>query len=722
MEAKKMIMLSAKNLSPRDVNRALRQIVSEGVEDVEISDPNGIHYLAVGLKGSINIYVRGSVGFYVAALMHGPRVYVEGNAGWFAGENMSSGELVIMGDAGNGTGQYILGGTIVVNGDAGARVGALMKKGTVIVNGKTDIMTGMYMFGGKIIVLGNVGEYVGELMIGGEIYVGGGYESLGKNAIVKEASEEEKEQINNVLSSYGIKGKSSYFKIVPQSRRPVYGHQQYLGVPEPLIPKYKVEILYDICNGCRECVKACPQGVFYAVQKDSEYKVVPRNINKCVGCYACVRACPNKAIHVIPLPDLRRVGFWDTESINYTIQTSVTGIPLVRGTGARNFNLPSLDELLILPAQLSRPPIDSYREPCDTEVVLGFRFAERPLRLKAPIIIGAMSYGSLSKEAKIAIARATSRVGIAVNTGEGGMLPEERAEAKILIAQYASGRFGVTIDYLLNADAIEIKIGQGAKPGQGGLLMGEKVTEEIAQLRGIPVGADAISPARHLDIVGPEDLKMKIDELREATDWKIPIIVKIAAGRVRDDVKIAAKAGADIIVVDAKPAGTGASPNLVTDHVGYPVIAAVVEADRALRELGLRDEVSLVVSGGIRNGADIAKLIALGADAVAVGTPVLVAMGCTMCGLCNTGRCPYGIATQNPALRKRLDVERAAKAVENLLHSMIKELCMFSQLAGKTSPKGLEKEDLRALTLEASLIAGVKLVGLEGVPSKCQEH
>ncbi|MEM0027676.1 MAG: glutamate synthase-related protein, partial [Ignisphaera sp.] len=151
-------------------------------------------------------------------------------------------------------------------------------------------------------------------------------------------------------------------------------------------------------------------------------------------------------------------------------------------------------------------------------------------------------------------------------------------------------------------------------------------------------------------------------------------------------------------------------------------IAAVVEADRALRELGLRDEVSLVVSGGIRNGADIAKLIALGADAVAVGTPVLVAMGCTMCGLCNTGRCPYGIATQNPALRKRLDVERAAKAVENLLHSMIKELCMFSQLAGKTSPKGLEKEDLRALTLEASLIAGVKLVGLEGVPSKCQEH
>lgn len=717
-----MKSLSIRDLTPREVNRALKSYVSEGVENLVIHDPSGIHYLAVGLKGSVNIYVKGSVGFYVAALMHGPRVYVEGNAGWFAGENMSLGELVIENDAGNGVGQYNFGGTIVVKGDAGARVGALMKKGVIIINGKTDIMTGMYMFGGKIIVLGNVGEYVGELMVGGEIYVGGGYESLGKNAIVKEALEEEKEQINSFLSSYGIRGRDSYFKIVPQSKRPVYGPQHSSAVSEPLVPKYKVEILYELCDNCRECVKACPQGVFYVVQKDGGYKVVPRNINKCVGCFACVRTCPNKAIHVIPLPDLKRVGYWDTETINYAVQVSATGTPLVRGTGARNFRLPSLDELMILPAQLSRPPIDSYREPCDTEVVLGARFAERPLRLKAPIIIGAMSYGSLSKEAKIAIAKAASMVGIAVNTGEGGMLPEERAEAKILIAQYASGRFGVTIDYLLSSDAIEIKIGQGAKPGQGGLLMGEKVTDEIAQLRGIPVGTDAISPSRHLDIVGPEDLKMKIDELREATDWRIPIIVKVAAGRVRDDVKIAAKAGADIVVVDAKPAGTGASPNLVTDHVGYPVIAAVVEADRALRELGLRDEVSLVVSGGARNGADIAKLIALGADAVAIGTPVLVAMGCTLCGLCNTGKCPYGIATQNPVLRKRLDIEKAAKAVENLLHSMIKELCMFTQLAGKTSPMGLEKEDLRALTMEASLMTGVKLAGLEDVPSKCLEQ
>lgn len=328
-------------------------------------------------------------------------------------------------------------------------------------------------------------------------------------------------------------------------------------------------------------------------------------------------------------------------------------------------------------------------------------------------MIGAMSFGAVSKEAKIAIARAAARVGVAVNTGEGGMLPEERAEASVLVVQYASGRFGVSIDYLSRADAVEIKIGQGAKPGQGGLLLGDKVTEEIAEIRGIPEGADAISPARHLDIVGPEDLKMKIEELREATDWKVPIAVKVAAGRVSDDVKIAAKAGADIVVVDCKPAGTGASPHVVAEHAGYPLMAATVQADRALRELGLRDEVSLVVSGGVRHGADVAKLLALGANAVALSTPVLMAMGCTGCGLCSTGRCPVGIATQSPGLRKRLNVDEAAKRVENYLRSVIKELCMMAQLAGKTSPLNLEKEDLRALTVDASAITGVKLVGAE---------
>jgi glutamate synthase domain-containing protein 2 len=401
---------------------------------------------------------------------------------------------------------------------------------------------------------------------------------------------------------------------------------------------------------------------------------------------------------------------WSSYIVDDIQQKAALGHHIVRGMGAKRY-FPHFDDLVFLCAQTSRPPIDHYREPCNTEVVLGDRFAERPLRLRAPIIIGAMSFGAISREVKIAVAKAASKIGIPVNTGEGGMLPEERENASILIAQYASGRFGVSARYLQLADAIEIKIGQGAKSGQGGLLLGEKVSEEIAKIRGIPAGTDAISPARHLDIVGPEDLKMKIEQLREITDWKVPIMVKYSAGRVFDDVKIAAKAGADIVVVDGKQAGTGAAPDIVLEQAGMPTLPALVEANRALTETGLRDEVGLVVSGGIRNGADVAKAIALGADAVAMATSVLVAMGCTVCGLCNTGRCPRGIATQDPELRKRLNVEVAAVRVENFLRATIEEVEMLAQLLGKTDIRNFEPEDLRALTLDASSITGVKLVG-----------
>jgi len=346
-------------------------------------------------------------------------------------------------------------------------------------------------------------------------------------------------------------------------------------------------------------------------------------------------------------------------------------------------------------------------------VTLGTRYAERPLKLNIPIYIGAISFGAVSKEAKIALAKGTSAVGSAVNTGEGGMLPEERKFSKKLIAQYASGRFGVSAKYLQSADAIELKIGQGAKAGQGGLLMAEKVVGEITKVRGIPEGTDLISPARHMDIVGPEDLKMKIQQLREITDWKVPIMVKYAPGRIREDVKIAAKAGADVIVVDGMQAGTGASPEVVLEHAGLPTLAAVVIANGALEEVGLRDEVDLVISGGITSGADVAKALALGADAVSISTAALVALGCRVCGLCNTGKCPYGIATQDPELRKRLNVDEGTRKVANLLRAFTDEASMLAMLAGKTSLSNLEKEDLRALTADASKITGVRLVGVE---------
>ncbi len=701
--------IDARELTSREINKRIKEAIAEGIKRIRIVNPMAKHYIAAGIESDVEILIEGSAGYFLGTMINGVKIELTGNAGWYAGDNVTSGEIVIHGDAGNGAGQYMYGGIVVVKGEAGDRVGALMKGGTVIVNKYSGIMTGLYMMGGRIVVLGDVDEGAGEMIIGGKIVVGGGIKGTGKNAKVREASEAEVKEINKIVERYGLKGKDSYYVIEPISPRPVYKPPSTKVKLKRLIPKYRVEIKYDICIGCGTCARFCPKGVIKMVGK----KPVPANEAECVGCYTCVNYCPTDAIVVYSVLDRANRGGFSGELINYIREEAQIGKPPVIGMGPINPNFPSFDELTIIAAQTSRPPIDSYREPCDTEVILGNRYAENPLKLKAPIIIGAMSYGALSKEAKIALAKAAGEVGIAANTGEGGMLPEERKLAKALIVQYASGRFGVSASYLKSADAIEIKIGQGAKPGMGGLLLGEKVTDEIASMRGIVKGTDAISPARHLDIVGPEDLKMKIEQLREITDWKIPIIVKYAAGRVADDVKIAAKAGADIIVVDGKPSGTAASPYIVTEQTGYATMAAIVEAHRALKEIGLRDKVSLVAAGGIRTGADAAKALALGADAVVLSSALLVAMGCTQCGLCHTGKCPAGLATQDPMLRRRLNIDRAAEQIKNFLKAFINEMCTFAQLAGKSKLRNLEKEDLRALTWRASLMTGVKIMGIE---------
>ena len=327
-------------------------------------------------------------------------------------------------------------------------------------------------------------------------------------------------------------------------------------------------------------------------------------------------------------------------------------------------------------------------------------------------MIGAMSFGALSKEAKMALAIGSSLAGTITNTGEGGMLPEERELADKLIAQYASGRFGVSAEYLKKGDAIEIKIGQGAKSGMGGHLLGEKVTAEVSRIRNIPEGSDALSPARHMDIVGPEDLSMKISQLREITDWKVPIMVKFASGKVASDVKIAAKGGADIIVVDGMQGGTGAGPEVIMEHSGVPSIASIVEADMALKEIGLRDQVSLVAAGGVRSGADLAKAIALGADAVYIATAALISIGCRVCQMCYTGTCRKGIATQDLSLRHRLDYKEMGKNVANYINTMTDEACMLVQQAGNTHITKLEKENLRSLSLEASALTGVPMAGV----------
>ncbi len=396
----------------------------------------------------------------------------------------------------------------------------------------------------------------------------------------------------------------------------------------------------------------------------------------------------------------------------------------LRGFGSRA-DLPSLDDLTILPAGLSRMALEGYREECDTRTVLGTR-AGSPLELAIPITVAGMSYGALSLTAKVALGRGATLVGTSTTTGDGGMLDEEREASRLLVYQCLPSRYGFTARDLRRADAVEVVVGQGAKPGTGGLLLGSKMSETIAHARDLPAGIDQRSPVRHPDWLGPDDLVLKIEELREATGYRIPVFVKLGASRVVDDVRLAVKAGADVVVVDGMQGGTGASPDLLMDHTGIPTVAAVVEARRALDAIGA-DDVQLVVSGGVRHGADVFKLLALGADAVSIGTAALVALDCNRpvhpedyaalgtvagaCHHCHTGRCPVGIATQDPDLESRLDVDEGAERVANYLGTLAMEVQMFARACGKSSVRSLAREDLAALTPAASAMTGLPLAG-----------
>ncbi len=386
------------------------------------------------------------------------------------------------------------------------------------------------------------------------------------------------------------------------------------------------------------------------------------------------------------------------------------------------------DDLTFLSTGLTRFPLEGYKERCNTRTVIGGAYAENPLVLDTPIYITGMSYGALSANAKTALGKAAAMVGTASCTGDGGMLQSEREASDKLIYQVLPSRYGFNPHHLVQAQAIEIVVGQGAKPGTGGLLMGVKVLDDVAEMRDLPKGIDQRSPARHPDWLGPDDLAIKIEQLREATDWRVPVHVKLGACRVDDDVKLAAKAGADAIVIDSMVAGTGASAEILLDHSGIPTVPAIVMAREALRELGLYGKVSLIASGGIRNGADAAKALALGADAVAIGIGALIALNCNkeipgsnfmeevgvpagQCSHCQTGKCPVGITTQDPELMKRLDPDEGAERVANFINSMTMEMALLTRSLGKGDVHSLEPEDLAALTIEASAMARVPLVG-----------
>jgi glutamate synthase domain-containing protein 2 len=403
-------------------------------------------------------------------------------------------------------------------------------------------------------------------------------------------------------------------------------------------------------------------------------------------------------------------GVWTPDTIAEIKDKAESGKHRIRGCGTpRRF--PRFDDLLFLPSQLTRMSIDTYREACETRTVLGKRYAKNPLVIETPIMISGMSYGALSKEAKTALAKATDIVGTSINNGEGGLLPEERDNAYKQVVQILPSRIGFSLHNIEVADALEIIVGIGAKPGLSGHLMGSKITEEIAKFRQLPQGIDLHSHPRHGDIFGADDLCLKMEELRDVTDSQIPIFIKLAAGRVWEDVKIAVKAGVDGIVIDGAEGGTGAAPVVASNNLGIPSLPALVQAVRALEDAGVKNEVSLIVSGGIKDGADVAKALALGADAVAIGTGAMVAMGCSVCMRCHEGKCAFGIGTQDPERRARLDVEAAAQRVANYIQGMTYEAVILAKAAGKTKLRSLEREDLRSLTLESCAMTGIPLVG-----------
>ena len=408
-----------------------------------------------------------------------------------------------------------------------------------------------------------------------------------------------------------------------------------------------------------------------------------------------------------------------------------TGIYDIRGGGSKR-NLPNFDDLLFLGASISRYPLEGYRESCNTKVILGDRFSSNPLNLEIPITIAGMSFGALSAQAKEALGRGASLVGTSTTTGDGGMTKEERGHSKELVYQLLPSRYGMNPDDLRKADAIEIVVGQGAKPGGGGMLLGQKINDRVAEMRTLPKGIDQRSPCRHPDWTGPDDMEIKILELREITGWKVPIFVKVAGSRPYYDVALAAKSGADVVVVDGMQGGTAATQEVFIENVGIPTLACVRPAVRALQELGLHRKVQLIISGGIRNGADVAKALALGADAVSIGSAALIALGDndpryqkdyeklgTTAGSFDDwheGLDPAGITTQDKKLSKRLDPKLGGRRLANYLNVMTMEAQTIARACGKNDLRNLEPEDLCALTVESAAMAGVPLAGTNWIP------
>ncbi len=481
------------------------------------------------------------------------------------------------------------------------------------------------------------------------------------------------------------------------------------------LAEFAIDRDYDQCIKCEVCVRQCSFDVHY---RDEEDDVIRHRPEWCVGCQRCSVLCPTRALLVKPNPaQYRAHGSWSGEHVKDINRQAETGGVVLTGSGNDKQAPVYWDNLLINASQVTNPSIDPLREPMELRTYIGSKpdavevengrlATQMPpqVKLSTPIVFSALSYGAISYQVQSALAQAAQELGTLYNTGEGGLHPDFYKYAGNTIVQVASGRFGVHPEYLNSARMVEIKIGQGAKPGIGGHLAGEKVSREVSITRMIPEGTDAISPAPQHDIYSIEDLRMLIFAIKEATNYRVPVSVKIAA--VHNAPAIASgivRAGADVVAIDGFRGGTGAAPKVIRDNVGLPIEFALAAVDKRLRSEGIRNRVSVIAGGGIRNAGDVVKAIALGADAVYIGTAALIAVGCTLCQKCYSGKCNWGIATQDPFLAKRVNPDIARQRLVHLVNGWSHEIKEMLGGMGVNSIESLRsnRSQLRGIGLTA---------------------
>lgn len=586
-------------------------------------------------------------------------VNVQGSAGYFCAGLTDQARFQVSHNVGWGVGDNMYSGSVVVGGNAGAIPGVAIRGAEIVIKGNMGSRAGQVMKAGTLCCAGNANFMAGYMMYGGRIII------LGDSG----------ERVGEDMSSGEIF---------------VAGSVQNLGSDAMLtdVDSNELQSVYEFLD--RYGIKA------------------PKGFSKIVNAGKKLRyGTPETPMRSIPFNTFSG----DSTYWNPKIQEDITvkaqsGRYRIRGYGGAR-PLPHLSDIGFRK--------DLTQAGDDRDVVSKVRMATeiggingaRPLKLSMPVMIAPMSYGALSRSTKYAIAMGSAMAGIAENTGEGGMSDAQRDAAGQLIFQCLGGRLGWNIHDMRRADALEIYISQGAKPGLGGQLMAKKVTPELAEIRGIPSGIDLRSPSRHPDILGADDLVIKVEEFREATGYEVPVSVKLGAGRIRDDIKIAAKDGFDFVELDGMQGSTGAGSAEVIDNVGIPTLPAIIEAIEALEEIDARDNIQLVVMGGLRDGVDAVKALCLGADAVAFGTSVIVAGGCISCMQCHIGQCVTGIATQDPEHEKRYQPEVEASNIHRFLESVRWQIAAITRGLGYDDVTSLNRDDLVALTREAADITGL---------------